>query len=639
MLAFNVFDTETVNGKAFLIANKDEVRDISSLQDIIDFLLSTPENVRFCWNLDYDAGAILKYINAGELDRLYLNGTVRVGKVTITYIQSKVLRISTCKRTVECFDLLQFFNMSLDAAGEKFLSVRKKPIPKKVKTDMGTYYPKPEWHERIRRYCHHDALMTYRMGELFLSMLEKAGVSARKFYSTGYLAGKFLKRVTYGIIPDEVTMFVERNYYGGRNECTKRGMISSAYIYDINSAYPSVIRELKNLDGAIYSWSDAPDKEADYFFMETTLTLKDGLYMYPIPQKMKGHGFIYYPRMVKRKVVINNFEWDMMNRLKIIDHADIGKVLNIYCKKKDRPFSFVDELFAERKKSDAHNYIFKLILNSLYGKTLERKRMYRKLSDREIHSLEKRMAFQLEFKRYQDGAVKRCPHAWEYYKKECDCSVCHTLRLLSREKSFHVKRAPFEPVEVWNNGTLEYFRSFKKPGKRFNVIYGTLITSFIRCSIYEASFALGTDFIACFTDSIFTLSPIPDHYVSNALGKFSLKAKAENLLMVGSGIYEYDSLGKSYTRFRGFTHYKGLRKRFKTRKDKLSLDNLMRISWGVIVNQTNVWNPDDYNRLIKNRKTLNINFDHKRIWERDYKHAKDALSTLIESKPHVLTSK
>jgi hypothetical protein len=641
MIDFNVFDTETIRGKAFLIADKSRYAETENFQQVIDFLFSTPEKIWFTYNLDYDACAILKHVPVAVLNTLFMHTNCTYSDVDISYLPSKILRLTYRKREIEIYDLLQFYNMSLDAASEKFLGENKMGIPKKVKSDMGAYWTDPKWKKKIIKYCMRDALLTYRLGLHFLGMLDAAGIKTRKFYSTGYLAGKFLRRVDLGNVPPEVSAFVERNYYGGRNECTKRGMIGDVYIFDINSAYPSVIRELKSLKGAIYRDSKHIDSDADYFYAEIKVTFREGLYTYPIPIKDKTHGFIYYPRLVDATVVVNQFEYDIIQRLQVATNLQVLRVINIYCKDASKPFLFVNDLFAERKKSDSHNYVFKIVLNSLYGKMYERKKSYRKLSGRESFAYDKKVSINLHAKLFIQQAEKRCKESKRYWEKKCQCATCKCCRMVSRRARFH--KVDFDPVWTNENGEQNLYRTIRKNGKRHNAIYASLITSSIRCKIFEVANRMGKDFIACFTDSIFSLSPIPDEFISDDIGKFSLKAVAKNLLMIGSGIYEYDceeinkQTGKleikSYTRFRGFTHHKGLRRKIKTKNTSISIDSLSRVSWGLVVAQTAVYKPDDYNVLMHKPRNLNLNFDHKRIWEKDFNSGNLALKTLIDSIP------
>jgi hypothetical protein len=590
--------------------------------------------------MDYDASAILKYLPARDIDKLYLHTSIRVNGMRLVYLPAKVFRMEWNGSSIEMFDLLQFYNMSLENASQNYLGEGKDDIPKEVKSDLGKYYPLPEWNEKIRFYCLRDAQLTYRLAENFLNMLSVAGVDARKYYSTGYLAGKYLDKVKLGKIPEDVGTFARPSYYGGRNECTMRGTIPKVYIYDITSAYPSIIRNLQSLDGATYRIGKKVDLKSTYQFIRAKIWNPPGRFIYPIPWKEKNKGYIFYPQLTGQSVTLTGMEWEVLNRHNLIDKVKNMEVLNIYCPP-GKPFSFVDELYQERRKSDAHSYIFKLILNSLYGKFYEKRKSIVSLNPREMAQMDYAGAHDLEFRKYWEFAKTQCKEAYRYYEKKCSCKYCTATIHLSNALRWRRKKK-IEPIIVTkDNGDLQYFRSLEKGGRRFNVIYASLITSSIRCHIYDAAVTVGNDFIACFTDSIFSLSPIDDKYIGDDIGKFALKGIGENFLMIGSGVYEYDGIDKKgnpkkYTRFRGFSRSGGLRDILDVPVQDIELSSLQRISWGTIVQQTKTWNPSDFNRLVERQRKLHINFDHKRIWESDFSSGSDILSTLIHSKPRIL---
>jgi hypothetical protein len=594
--------------------------------------------------MDYDASAILKYLPARDIDKLYLHTYIKMSGLKIVYLPSKVFRIEWKGTSLEMFDLMQFYNMSLENASQKYLGGGKDDIPHDVKTDLGTYYPMQEWREKIRSYCLRDAGLTYRLAENFLNMLSVAGVETRKYYSTGYLAGKYLDKVKPGRLPEDVSRFIAPSYYGGRNECTMRGILPKVYIYDITSAYPSVIRNLQTLNGASYRIGKKIDPKATYKIIRGKIWNPSNRFIYPIPWKEKNKGFIFYPQLTGQSVTITGQEWDIMERHNLIDRVKNMEVLNIYCPP-GNPFAFVDELYQERRKSDAHSYIFKLILNSLYGKFYEKRRSVVSMNPREMLQLDYAGAHELEFRKYWEYAKTVCPFAYRFYDKVCSCGVCTATGHLSRATRWHRKKK-IEPIIVKaDNGDLQYFRTLEKGGRRFNVLYASLITASIRSLIYNAAVSVGKDFIACFTDSIFSLSPIAEEYIGDDIGKFALKGIGENFVMIGSGVYEYDAPDKEgnpaiFTRFRGFSRSpekdKGLRDLLNVEFKDIELSSLQRITWGTIVQQTKTWNPSDFNKLIQRNRKLHINFDHKRLWKSDFSAGNETLTKTIPSIPRIL---
>lgn len=630
------YDTETIDGKAFLIGSSETVKDVSSFDECIEFIFSHPANTVFAYNMDYDASAIMKFLPPRDIDKIYLHNTLRVNGYLLSYIPTKIFRIMGHSRMVEMFDLMQFFNMSLESASNTYLGEGKDDIPHEVKSNLGIYYPLPEWRDKIRHYCLRDARLTKRLAEHFLSMLAQAGVPARKFYSTGYLAGRYLNKINPGTIPEDAHEFIYPSYYGGRNECTKRGMIPECFMYDIKSAYPSVIRKLKGLHKARFAITRKPTRTADYSILKMRLTMKKGRFIYPLPWKEKRKGYIFYPCIRGKEITITKPEWDMLEKHDLIEKVSDMETLNVYCRD-DYPFSFVDELFQERKKSPAHSYIYKLILNSIYGKFFEKRRKVHRMNQREMFRLDRATYADLKYRRYLDHAKKNCPNAERFYEKICFCKYCSTMRFVSDSTRWKRKK-DFDPIVVRDDaGEYQYFRRKESFGKNFNILYATYITSTIRSYLYDAAVSVGNNFIASFTDSIFSTAPLPDSFVESEIGKFELKGMAKNLVMVGTGVYECDlETGDSveqYTRFRGFKRSGGLRDILLSDEKEISLSSLQRITWGTIVQQTRTWFPEDFNKLVDRKRNLHINFDHKREWDMDFESGKHVVSRYISSKP------
>jgi hypothetical protein len=634
------YDTETIDGKAFLLSSSRECIEVKSFDDCMDFLFKSDARLTFAYNMDYDASAILKYLPPRDIDKLYLHTSININGMRIVYLPAKVFRITRQGSAIEMFDLLQFYNMSLENASQKYLGEGKDDIPHEVKTDMGKYYPLPEWHDKIKFYCLRDAKLTYRLAEHFLSMLQVAGVEARKYYSTGYLAGKYLDKVKPGKLPEDISNFIAPSYYGGRNECTMRGTIPKVFIYDITSAYPSVIRNLQSLDGATYREGKKIDPKSTYQIIKGKFWMVPNRFIYPIPWKEKKRGFIYYPQFTGQTATITGQEWEVLERHNLISKVKNMEVLNIYCLP-GKPFSFVDELYQERKKSDAHSYIFKLILNSLYGKFYEKRKSVVSMNPREMAQVDYAGAHELEFRKYWEYAKLNCSNAYKFYEKKCSCRFCVATWHLSRATRWQRKKKIDPIIVTTDSGDLHYFRTLEKGGRRFNVLYASLITASIRSLIYDAAVTVGKDFIACFTDSIFSLSPIDDKYIGEDIGKFSMKGIGKNFAMIGSGVYEYDGFDKegnekTFTRFRGFSRSGGLRDILNVPDCDIELSSLQRITWGTIVQQTKTWNPSDFNKLIERQRKLHINFDHKREWEMDFSSGSDILSKRITSKSRIL---
>ena len=79
------YDTETISGKAFLLSSSKECIEVSSFDSCMEFIFKSPARLTFAYNMDYDASAILKYLPARDIDKLYLHTSIRVNGMRLVY--------------------------------------------------------------------------------------------------------------------------------------------------------------------------------------------------------------------------------------------------------------------------------------------------------------------------------------------------------------------------------------------------------------------------------------------------------------------------------------------------------------------------------------------------------------------------
>ena len=133
-ISFGAFDTETREGKAFLYTWANEKGsgsiDIKNAKDL-EYVFSEmiKHKILFAYNLDYDCLALLKWIlNDQRLTEMYYKNEFTWKNFKLKILPKKMMKISNGRNSVECYDLLQFFDRSLDSAGETFLGEKKVQI-------------------------------------------------------------------------------------------------------------------------------------------------------------------------------------------------------------------------------------------------------------------------------------------------------------------------------------------------------------------------------------------------------------------------------------------------------------------------------------------------------------------------------
>ena len=289
----HALDTETYNGDIFLIADSDGRyldKDVTA-DSIIDFLFAKKYQGawNYFWNLGYDGSVILKLLGKELMSYTRTRRLVfSHGGRKIVYIPGKCLRIMDGHHSTVFFDIAQYFRGTLPEGQShslanmyqaNFGSLDQNYIDLKGKRDEFS----PRFYRRnttaVRDYCIKDCVMTKQLAEKWIGLFHKAaGFYAARWYSTGYLAEKFLINngitfPTFASIPYAVQELAWRSYFGGRFELLKRGYVGRAYLHDINSAYPHKIANLPDLsDGRwINDKSVHPDAKLGFFEIEANI--------------------------------------------------------------------------------------------------------------------------------------------------------------------------------------------------------------------------------------------------------------------------------------------------------------------------------------------------------------------------------
>lgn len=162
-----------------------------------------------------------------------------------------------------------------------------------------------------------------------------------------------------------VDEFIAMGYYGGRTEVIKRGTITNAKYYDINSLYPSVMIEDYPLPSSIKRVKGSIENILKYHGVTDCEVQSPNLYYPLLP--LKKDGKLIFPNG-RFSGVWNNVELRKALELgyKIKPHIQY-----IYTKT-FKPFEkFVNTFYKLRKEQPELSLIWKLYLNSLYGKFAE----------------------------------------------------------------------------------------------------------------------------------------------------------------------------------------------------------------------------------------------------------------------------
>lgn len=372
-------DTETWNGDIFLIADSDGVYcDKITPDSVIKFLFSKKfENTwNFFYNIDYDAGVILKLLGS-TLNAFKITGKLRFTykEYTLDYIPRKRLRISKGHHSRVFFDVAQFFHDSLVGAyqnnigklDEQYLAIKSKNSQ-----FSPTFYRRHT--NQVRKYCIDDCIKTKQLAIHWVKIFHDAfSFYPKRWISSGYLAEKVL--FNHGVdvpkfdsIPYPIQELAYRCVYGGRFEILKRGFIGKGYLYDINSAYPNAFSKIPDLNYGKWTKRKSIHQDAKLGFFKIRADIPDEKYIPPFPFRTNGTvifpsgKFETYVTLPELQACESKTFYRILEGYQFITSSDIY------------PYrEFIQNLFDKRmrlkKKNNPMQLPIKIILNAIYGKT------------------------------------------------------------------------------------------------------------------------------------------------------------------------------------------------------------------------------------------------------------------------------
>jgi len=396
-------DTETYEGSCKLICRnvngskrkKNYILN-PTFDNCLEFLtyhINNKDVYRFMFNIDFDVQSILKlYPYSDKLDfidklskGITLEYTNKKHTYKITWIRSKMLSIKVKgrkKRAIVISDLYTFYNLSLGKAGKKYLKYGKDKIDgNKLNTNL-EYWKKKE--NDIIKYCIKDCNLTKDLGWLLVDTIKDNGLKLPKFLiSPASISKQNFRFKNY--IPDlrhtsiDITQIAYNCYFGGRFEVLKRGYFENAYLYDIVSQYPKMIRELPDLFNGFWikkkNLKELPKKQCIGYF-KCLVKIPMNEILPTLPTKYKG--LVCF----SNGTFINWFTWfdlDLMRKYIVSIKKGIIFEPN---SNNFNPFSEkIDELVYKKKSINkkenemAYNTV-KICMNGLYGCFIERHENY-----------------------------------------------------------------------------------------------------------------------------------------------------------------------------------------------------------------------------------------------------------------------
>ncbi len=242
-------------------------------------------------------------------------------------------------------------------------------------------------------YCKRDTEITYRLAEkmqdiylgLGATMKSSIAGTAMDLFRRRYMDDRHVFRKWPSRGPNSVYLRdFYRTYYGGRTEVFVLGRHEDVQIADVNSMYPSIMRDTKlpilgyrGADGKIVQeWPRTLGRIPDNDDLQGIAYVQINV---PEPEESRPDCPGYYPPLPIRrnKIYFPVGRWKGAYTLLDLRYAEsVGvKIEKVYYamvfERSDYLFrEYVDDLYSRRKvaETDLENMMYKLLMNALYGK-------------------------------------------------------------------------------------------------------------------------------------------------------------------------------------------------------------------------------------------------------------------------------
>ncbi|MDG7001683.1 MAG: hypothetical protein JRN15_21505 [Nitrososphaerota archaeon] len=208
--------------------------------------------------------------------------------------------------------------------------------------------------------------------------ISDAGYTINRWDGPGAIAAAFMRKngVKKHLPQHDEDKFVfealRGAYSGGRIEQLQYGIYDKEiYEYDIVSAYPSHMRELPSLrDGEWILCSGEEALQSEFALCHVNWDFKEERPFYPFHYRVAKPLSIYYPQKG------SGWQWSCIVKVAMQHYnpedIDIDYAYKFVPKSDIKPFSFVEDLFQQRKAlkkaKNMAQIAIKLGLNSMYGK-------------------------------------------------------------------------------------------------------------------------------------------------------------------------------------------------------------------------------------------------------------------------------
>ena len=497
------FDTETINGRCFLISDSEgdykNDKEFIDLKGLLEYLNQKKYRTTNNWfyNLEYDTNAILHFLTFEERQFIASFNYVDYDKYRISIIPKKELKISILQdnkllHTTAFYDLAQFYNF------KKLETLAKDTIHDKVyvsdisQINKDKYYSNTEYFNLINDRCIIDCKIAVIKADELTNNINKI-VRINKYRSKASIARRYvLENITHNLkLPSNKMLDAAlKSYHAGHIETCKIGLFNNIHNYDLRSAYPAGIANLYETNGKyLHNNEYEPDTAYSFYLVKINY---DNDHLSPL-WFLKSSNNYHVTGKIQTWITQPEIEYFMNNGydLEIIKAYHIKKTRHT-----EKPFyNIIHDLYKERLKAkdnkDEIELVYKVILNAIYGVTL---------------------------------------------------NTIHKKELSDIET---------DEFEIQNHKVL-FYQSTYKATNMYNPVFGTYITAGTRAKLFTDFNKKLDQIVSVNTDGVYMYSKSGNIPISSRLGDYGYK-HYQKMMFMGSGryfIFNNNEIDDKESRFR-----------------------------------------------------------------------------------------
>ena len=414
-MKYSALDTETPEGKIALLCTPTESYDIETWEEFTSKFM-IPKNLKtiyFTWNARFDCQAILKLLPYEKLIELWKakNNRIEYEGYRITYIPKKMMVISLMegrKGAIHIYDASQYYeNKSLNSQAEKYLDEKKLDTVSGEKIGRSRKYY-DENYDEIVKYCKRDADLTLRLALLAMKNIRQLGFNPSNPISPASISRKYQRKRGFPTrLKDASNTELKVNavamlaYKGGVFATYQRGFFKQPlYDYDVNSCYPNIMVDLPDWRNGRFKNIEKKPENYEYGWILCDIDTEYIPYQdkehYTVHEIYEGIGEwdmkytakkVTYPTGLRTAVITTEeYRWLKENGEYVkwlgegmgwIDERNERGEMRDGRKGYPNPFAWLKEMYIKRKEAKKDNpalaTTMKLLMNSLYGSTVQRK--------------------------------------------------------------------------------------------------------------------------------------------------------------------------------------------------------------------------------------------------------------------------